>query len=526
MTFTRVFREPFAPMMGGYSGIPLRDEFAGTLAAGAVQGTLSDSGHVRTVVDANSKLSIGSGLLSFATGGVGAGDPGLWYPALIRRAGQILVARVNLTDKVEVGWDASASGTILDSISFAASGVLQVRQNGTLLTVGAYASATDYDLAVIERATGYLYFIKGGAFTTWTLLGVNVVGSSNQLPAIAAPTGTTSIGTIAFLRIAANLYIPSPIASDGFSGATTDGLGHQEGVAGGLGSGGSGLTWTGATWAVAAGAVTNAPSVGADVVVNGAFAADTDWTKGSGWSIAAGKAEKVVGAGDSNLTQTSNALTVGIWYSSTFDIDAISGSYVKLDSLLPENRITSSGAKTVTGRSQGLAVTFRANTNTICTIDNLIVKPLVLSELFRSLSAGVADVMADVAMTRTANTQAGIVINLDSAATPANFVLAYHDGISSAKLTKCVAGVYTDVITASATYSAGAVLRVAKIGTGYRLFYNNLLVGSGTISDAGIISNTIHGIMSTYSANSCDNLVIRPSGSNGEYSSALDAFIA
>ena len=37
-------------------------------------------------------------------------------------------------------------------------------------------------------------------------------------------------------------------------------------------------------------------SPGSDVVVNGAFAADTDWTKGTGWTITGGKAVKAAGA--------------------------------------------------------------------------------------------------------------------------------------------------------------------------------------------------------------------------------------
>jgi len=44
--------------------------------------------------------------------------------------------------------------------------------------------------------------------------------------------------------------------------------------------------------------------LGAEQVVNGAFAADTDWTKGTGWSIAAGVATSDASqAGDSDLEQ-------------------------------------------------------------------------------------------------------------------------------------------------------------------------------------------------------------------------------
>jgi len=58
-------------------------------------------------------------------------------------------------------------------------------------------------------------------------------------------------------------------------------------------------------YAVGADVVVNgtfaANAVGADVVVNGTFAADSDWVKGTGWTIADGKAAKAAGEA-SNLT--------------------------------------------------------------------------------------------------------------------------------------------------------------------------------------------------------------------------------
>ena len=71
------------------------------------------------------------------------------------------------------------------------------------------------------------------------------------------------------------------------------------------------------------------------------------------------------------------------------------------------------------------------------------------------------------------------------------------------------------------TYVAGATLRVIKDATKYRVYYNNALVGSEqTISDAGIIDNTIHGLFSTYSGNSFDNFTLWARGTGAEYTSA------
>lgn len=66
---------------------------------------------------------------------------------------------------------------------------------------------------------------------------------------------TTAISS--FLHIPLTHWLPTPLLSDGFGGTwpTSDGLGHAEGIAGGLGSGGGGLTWTAqlGTWGIAAG---------------------------------------------------------------------------------------------------------------------------------------------------------------------------------------------------------------------------------------------------------------------------------
>lgn len=85
-----------------------------------------------------------------------------------------------------------------------------------------------------------------------------------------------------------------------------------------------------------------------------------------------------------------------------------------------------------------------------------------------------------------------------------------------------MAGTYTSVVSAAATYSAGAEIRVIKDGTAYRLYYNNALVGTGTIADAGIISQTLHGIFSTYSGNTIDYVNIYSRGTDGIYDAPLN----
>jgi hypothetical protein len=140
--------------------------------------------------------------------------------------------------------------------------------------------------------------------------------------------------------------------------------------------------------------------------------------------------------------------------------------------------------------------------------DDASLKALTLASLFASINSDQNDVRVQAEATLTINTQAGVVVNLDSAVAPANFVIGFHNGVS-AKLVKCVAGIYTELITAVAAYGAGRVVQVRKSGTTYQLYYNGVQIGADqTINDAGIINNTIHGLFSTYAGNSLDDFSI------------------
>lgn len=445
----------------------LHDNFTTDQSAGAVNGTAAETGPgTRTVTDTENKLSVAGGVLSFAGGKASPayGDPALSYADAVRTAGRILLWAVNATAGTasRVGFSANAGGAC-DRQAFifnlGANGIQAVFNGTTIVGVGASSSSTAYKLAVIARAAGAFYFIKGGAFTDWTLLYSEGVNSASALyPSIS---NFNLVFTADNIRIPAQLWLPSPLASDAFTRAngalgSTDGLGHAEQ------NGGNGLAWTfdSGAWTVASNVAVGTPTLGAEL--------------------------------------DSGNLVVGNWYSITLDTV---GSYFY--------------AGSATGKS------FRATATTALTALEKV-KQITLSSLFASVSVSTPDVLAEAAVTMTAGTQAGLVLNLDSAATPANFVIAYHDG-TNCLLGKCVAGTYTSVISAAATYSAGAVLRVIKNGTAYRLYYNNALVGTGTISDAGIVSNARHGLFSTYASNSLDNFVVWARGTGNEYS-ALDAF--
>jgi len=214
----------------------LYDTFTTDRAAGAVNGTLAEPvGGARTVTDTNGKISVSGGLLSFATGAA-INDKVAWSP-ITRVLGIGVMSTINLaniTSKPNVGW-AGADLFIFDS---AGTGLLYANSNAASFPVIGTYTATTYQTMVIYRTAGAFWFIKGGAFTNWTMIYNSLAGTANRAPQVLTQTAT-SIFTVDNMRAPKQTYIPVPLQSDGMSAATTDGLGNPEnnGVAGSAYSG-------------------------------------------------------------------------------------------------------------------------------------------------------------------------------------------------------------------------------------------------------------------------------------------------
>lgn len=235
----------------------LNDDFITARVAGAVVNTLAEPGpgFRQVVTDTNSKLSISGDLLIFITGGVAAGDPGIWYEAVRRAPGTILIAEHTpgtATPQTMVGWDIAQSAFISDGIRFSTSNVLGVVVNGTTINIGTFTTSVSYPVAVVMRTSGHFYFVKISG--NWLLYWISTATSATGFPAIGPISGTTAIGTSDYIRVPRAVWLPTPIVSDGFASSfeTSDGLGHAEI---GTGSGGNGVTWTqqSGTWTVSSG---------------------------------------------------------------------------------------------------------------------------------------------------------------------------------------------------------------------------------------------------------------------------------
>jgi hypothetical protein len=82
---------------------------------------------------------------------------------------------------------------------------------GSNTIVGTYALSTDYSVAVVLMSAGELYFIKGGAFTNWTLFGLDRTQAGTPYYATVRGAGTTSVAVSAFMRV---LQLPPPFTDN------------------------------------------------------------------------------------------------------------------------------------------------------------------------------------------------------------------------------------------------------------------------------------------------------------------------
>jgi hypothetical protein len=327
---------------------------------------------------------------------------------------------------------------------------------------------------------------------------------------------------INLLLVLVLLFSPSIVYS-----YTTDGLGHAETT--GLGSGGSGVTLTGSTWSVSGGKAVNTPTLGAEILSDTGFdtACGVNWGCQAAWSISGGKA--VATAAGGSLIYENRAGTLDVWYNFGATTTASSGYgqfYLHGVSTFPLWSAVGPASYVGTKRSTAGSPLVAAVFNGTGTVDYISLKSISLPSLFLTAPLSTANVFASADLTVTAGTQSGLVLNLDSASNPQNFVIGYTDN-GTCYLEKNVGGTYTNLINTATgcTYSAGASMKAWKDGTAYRLYYNNAFIGSQqTVSDAGIKDNKLHGLFSTSDQNSTDNLVIYPTGTDGEYS-ILNKFI-
>lgn len=234
----------------------MNEDFVSSHAAGTLKTYVGGPGQGDwMVLDTNAKLSTSGGALVGVTGGAANFDPSIVYQKPIRRAsGVVLVVSTTVTaNRVQFGW-VSQPTPVLTSLNPNRRGLLDF--NATVLacaqtsagsvSVGTIALGTPYRGAIVMRLSGTQYFIKGGAYTNWTLVWTDVGIANFAAYPVYSYLGTTTAFTCDYMRCRNRQFIAVPVVSDGFGGSfgTADGLGHLEGQLSAYGAGGSGATWT------------------------------------------------------------------------------------------------------------------------------------------------------------------------------------------------------------------------------------------------------------------------------------------
>jgi hypothetical protein len=122
----------------------------------------------------------------------------------------------------------------------------------------------------------------------------------------------------------------------------------------------------------------NEPVLGVDQVTNGTFDADSNWTKGTGWSIGSGVAScDGTQTGNTNLQQN-DVFTVGNLYKITFDLTRTAGNFrLLVGSSGSSSYYTTDGSFTLYATAVGNANLYiQGDSNFIGTVDNVTVKEI------------------------------------------------------------------------------------------------------------------------------------------------------
>jgi hypothetical protein len=254
--------------------------------------------------------------------------------------------------------------------TFTASPVGPVPTTSTQLATKGYVDGVGMSAALPNQAgNAGKYVTTDGATASW---GANITASisrsartSNTILAAADTTKLIDITSGSFTQT----FTAAATLGDGwYAYLRNSGTGTVE-LDLSATSGGSNLVNTNAF------TVAGTPT---DMIVNGGFGADTDWTKGTNWTISAGTA--VATATTSGITLAPTAalsITVGHTYILTFDVTAsINNVNAILGGVTSTNKTTGSYVETVVTTTTGNLTFQRGSGSFTGTVDNVTCKDL------------------------------------------------------------------------------------------------------------------------------------------------------
>lgn len=277
------------------------------------------------------------------------------------------------------------------------------------------------------------------------------------------------------------------------------------------------------------------PTLGSELLVNGDFETGdppTGWSTASGATLdgiaeprpgSAGVQAMYIARNTNESAAFKSAGATSSWILGSCWVKNVDATniYIQLantagSSFSGNNNTTSWVQVFVVDRGNGGAPSVRlgvaGSAGKIGKFDDCSVKPMTLASMFSTRPYS-THATTKARATVTAGTRAGVVANLDSASNPQNFVIVSHDGVQTARMSKCVAGTYTEW-SATVAYVAGAYVEVRRPAGGdiWQMFYNgSQVIADQTISDAAIKAATLHGMFNSYSGNTLTDFSCVPS---------------
>jgi hypothetical protein len=206
----------------------LQDEFTTNAGAPLTSPRTCEPGPGQlTLSQITGQFSIVGGFLTVAS--AGTSEPRGKSATFARAGGRTVLCRLGLSTGVisRVGWDDNNPQVETQGFSLTPGGEVSCRINSIGMFVGQQTAIGTYECAFVMRSSGGFYFIKGGAFTNWTLVWVDAATSLSPLSAaVSMGTGSVAGGTFDGLRVV-DLSAPwnsdYGIATDRKAGAVVDG---------------------------------------------------------------------------------------------------------------------------------------------------------------------------------------------------------------------------------------------------------------------------------------------------------------
>lgn len=362
-------------------------------------------------------------------------------------------------------------------------------------TSPSYAATIPITITFSEAVTG---FAVGDITAAGCTLGSLSTADNITFSVTATPTANTMT-----LDIAANVCVDGAGNNNAAATQFVMVTGVLEPAV--LGNGALPSPWTGTAFAIASNKVKNTPTEETDVTPDPGFDTGTGWSAGTDWTIGSGVATKVAGAA-TGLTTTGTIRPINRFYRHTATITRSAGVLAVTNILGGLNLSANISLDCDVLGVTTPAISFLAGATYAGTVDNVTYEPLTLNTLIAGINTAHKDAIVKAKITDTSIYHwEGVVANVDSLSTPKYFLVAalLQNGPNRQVLMlKCVNGVYTYISGGTVSYVAGKEVEIRTRRDGANLlatpYYNGVATSvEQTISDAGIVDNTIHGIFST-----------------------------